>query len=134
MDRRQFLRSSVALSALAVVSSRVPLARAAGESHGWRTFEVTTHVEILTPEGITRVWVPAPLADDTPYQKLLGNTWKAEGGQVALQTDPKYRAGILAATWPVGQKPLLTLTSRFATRDVAVDFAEIGRASCRERV
>jgi transglutaminase-like putative cysteine protease len=127
MDRRQFLRSSVALSALAVVSGRVPLARAAGESNTWRTFEVATHVEILQPEGMTRVWVPTPLADDTPYQKLLGNTWKAEGGQVALQPDPKYRAGILAATWPAGQKPLLTLTSRFATRDIAVDFAAPGR-------
>ncbi len=127
MDRRQFLRSSVALSALAAVSGRVPLARAASESHVWRTFEVTTHVEILKPEGITRVWVPTPLADETPYQKLLGNTWKAEGGQVALQTDPKYRAGILVATWPAGQTSLLTLTSRFATRDIAVDVAAPGR-------
>jgi transglutaminase-like putative cysteine protease len=127
MNRRQFLRSSVALSALAAVSGRVPLARAAEESPVWRTFEVTTHVEILTPEGITRAWLPMPLAHDTSYQKLLGNTWEAEGGQVALGTDPKYRAGILAATWPAGQRPLLTLTSRFATRDIAVDLATPGR-------
>jgi transglutaminase-like putative cysteine protease len=93
---------------------------------------VTTHVEILTPEGIARVWLPTPLAHDTPYQRLLGNTWEAEGGQVSLQADPKYGAGVLAATWQVGQKPLLTLTSRFATRDIAVDLTAPGRSPAAE--
>jgi transglutaminase-like putative cysteine protease len=93
---------------------------------------VTTHVEILTPEGIARVWLPTPLAHDTPYQRLLGNTWEAEGGQVSLQANPKYGAGILAATWQAGQKPLLTLTSRFATRDIAVDLTAPGRSPAAE--
>jgi len=127
MNRRQFLRSSVALSALAAVSGRIPLARAAAGNGTWRTFEVTTQVEVLKPEGATRVWVPTPLPEDTRYQKLLGNGWKADGGQVALQTDPKYGAGILTATWAAGQKPMLTLTSLFATRDIAVDLAAPGR-------
>jgi len=127
MNRRQFLQSSVALSALAAVSGRIPLARAAAGNGTWRTFEVTTQVEVLKPEGATRVWVPTPLPEGTPYQKLLGNGWKAEGGQVALQVDPKYGAGILTATWPAGQKPMLTLTSLFATRDIAVDLAAPGR-------
>jgi hypothetical protein len=94
----------------------------------WRTFDVTTQVEVLKPAGITRVWVPTPLTAETPYQKALGNTWKAEGGSVVFQTDPKYAAGILSAAWPAGQKPLLTLTSRFSTKDIAVDLAGAGRA------
>jgi transglutaminase-like putative cysteine protease len=128
MNRRQFLHSSVAVSALTVVSGKLPFARAATENGIWRTFEVTTQVEVLKPEGITRVWVPTPLTADTPYQKPLGNTWKAEGGTIASQADPKYGAGILSAEWPAGHKPLLTLTSRFATRDIAVDLGAPGRA------
>jgi transglutaminase-like putative cysteine protease len=128
MNRRQFLRSSLAVSALAAVSGRLPLARAA-ESDKWRTFEITTQIEILKPDGITRAWVPTPLTVDTPYQRALGNTWKGDGGKVAFHTDPKYGAGIVSAEWPAGQRPLLTLTSRFATRDIAVDLAGPGRAS-----
>jgi transglutaminase-like putative cysteine protease len=129
MNRRQFLQSSIAVSSLAVFSGRLPRARAAAESGVWRTFEVTANVEVLKPEGITRVWLPTPLTTDTPYQKALGNTWKAEDGTVALQTDPKYGAGILSAEWPAGRRPLLTLTSRFATRDVAVDLSRPGLAA-----
>src|SRR5512139_1956426 len=121
MNRRQFLQSSIAVSSLAVLNGRLPLARAAAESGVWRTFEVIKSVEVLKPEGITRVWLPTPLTTETPYQKALGNTWKAEGGTVALQTDSRYGAGIVSAEWPAGQKPVLTLTSRFATRDIAVD-------------
>jgi len=129
MNRRQFLKSSATLSTLALFSGKLPLARAAAESAKWRTFEVTTQVEVLKPEGITRVWVPTPLAVETPYQKPLGDSCKAEDGQVVFQTDAKYGAGIVSAEWPAGRRPLLTLSSRFATRDVAVDLAGPGRAA-----
>jgi len=129
MNRRQFLRSSISVSALTVLSGRLPLARAAAESGTWRNFEVTTQVEVLAPEGVTRVWLPTPLSVETPYQTAVGNTWKAEGGSVAFQTDARYGAGIVSAEWPAGQKPVLTLTSRFATRDIAVDLGKPGRVS-----
>lgn len=128
MNRRQFLRSSAVLSAAAALPNGLSLARAATESGKWRTFEVTTQVEVLKPSGVTRVWLPTPLTFDTSWQKSLDNTWKAQGGEVVFQTDPKYGAGIAAAEWPAGQRPLLTLTSRAATRDIAVDLAGAGRA------
>ena len=127
MNRRHFLRTSLSLSALTVLSGGLPLARATTQGAGWRTFEVTTQVDVLAPEGITRVWLPTPLTIETPYQKPLGNTWTAEGGQIGFQTDAKYGAGIVSAEWPAGQKPVLTLASRFATRDIAVDLAQPGR-------
>ena len=34
----------------------------------WRTFEVTTRVEVLKPSGSTRVWLPAALLGATPFQ------------------------------------------------------------------
>jgi len=129
MNRRQFLRSSISLSAVTVLSGRLPRARAAAEGATWRTFEVTTQVDVRTPEGITRAWLPTPLTVETPYQKPLGNTWTAEGASVAFRSDARYGAGFVAAEWAAGQKPTLTLTSRFATRDIAVDLSRPGRGA-----
>jgi hypothetical protein len=92
----------------------------------WRVFEVTTQVEILKPVGVTRVWLPIPLTEDTPYQKGMGNTWKADGATVNTTQDPKFGAGFVFAEWPDAvQKPTLELISRVATRDhtVALDKA-----------
>lgn len=119
MDRRAFIKTSAALPAAIAVSS---FPRVAPASSQWRVFEVTTQVEILKPAGMTRVWLPVPLSVDTDYQKSYGNTWSAEGGNVAHSKDPKYGAGIVSAEWPESvNKPVLRATSRFATRDHAVD-------------
>jgi hypothetical protein len=84
MHRRTFLQASLAVSATAALATLPRLARASTEGAGkWRVFEVTTQVEVLQPAGVTRVWLPLPLAEDTPYQKGLGNTWKADGASLS---------------------------------------------------
>jgi transglutaminase-like putative cysteine protease len=93
----------------------------------WRGFEVTTQVEILQPAGMTRVWLPIPLIEETSYQKSLGNTWKVDGATGSAARDAKFGAGYVFAEWPEGvQKPTLVLTSRVATRDRTVDLAKPG--------
>ena len=95
---------------------------------GWRTFEVTTRVEVLKPLGPTRIWVPAALASPTPYQKTLANTFQCEGGTAKLIAGQADAMGIVAAEFPSGAKPALTVTSRVATRDWAVDLSARGKA------
>ncbi|HSD61034.1 MAG TPA: transglutaminase family protein, partial [Burkholderiales bacterium] len=129
MDRRAFLKSSAAVSATAAFPGGLSLAWAGTESGKWRQFEVTTRVEVLKPSAVTRVWLPTPLTGETAYQKALGNTWSADGGSASFATDPKYGAGIVSAQWPEGQKPVMTLVSRFATRDIAVELAGPGHAA-----
>lgn len=132
MKRRQFLQLSGIASAGLAVPASIPhafaQAPAAASPDRWRVYEVTTRVEVLKPAGITRVWLPTPLATDAPYEKSLGNTFHAEGGKVAFTTDPKYGAGIVSAEWPEGVKPMLEMKSRFATRDIAVDLSKPGTA------
>jgi transglutaminase-like putative cysteine protease len=123
MDRRAFIRTSAALSAAAALPGGLAAARAVAGPGRWRNFEVTTRVDVLNPAGVTRVWLPTPLTPDTPYQRALGNDWSAQGGNVSFSSDPKYGAGIVSAEWSAGQKPVITLTSRFATRDIAVDLS-----------
>lgn len=122
MDRRDFLR----LSAMASAAGLLPGARAfAGNATQapWRTFEVTTRVEILFPDGVTRVWLPTPLTEDRPFQKALGNAFDAEGGRTRFENDPRSGVGMIYAEWAKDVKPVLVMKSRFATRDVATDFA-----------
>jgi transglutaminase-like putative cysteine protease len=126
MDRRAFIKSSMALPAAASVSA-LPRFAAATDSSPWRVFEVTTTAEVLNPAGVTRVWLPVPLTADTTYQKSLGNTWNAEGGNVSYSQDGKYSMGVVQAEFPESAKtPKLVLVSRFATRDYVVDPSAAG--------
>ncbi len=134
MDRRDFLRfTGLASAGIAVPGAfQGALAQtAAGER--WRTFEVTTRVEVLKPVGVTRVWIPAPLTQDTAYHKTLDNSFQAEGGSATISTDAKFGAGIVSAEWPAGVAPVLVHTARFATRDVAVDLSKPGNAKAEDK-
>ena len=128
MHRRAFLQASCALSTMAVMSALPRFARAdTGMAGTWRVFEVTTQVQILKPAGVTRVWLPVPLLEDTPYQKGLGNTWKAEGATIKAAQESKFGAAFVLAEWPDAvQNPTIELTSRVATCDRMVDLAKPG--------
>src|SRR6185369_8916918 len=79
MDRRRFLQSAGACAAtLALPKAARALASGVPSRDRWRTFEVTTRVEVLRPAGVTRVWLPAPLIRDAGFQKTLANDFKAE--------------------------------------------------------
>ncbi|MEP7156754.1 MAG: transglutaminase domain-containing protein [Betaproteobacteria bacterium] len=124
MNRRNFLKTSASAPALLATTSLLPCAISSAIAQGnsaWRVFEVTTRVEVLKPVGVTRVWLPVPLVNDTGYQKSLGNQWNAEGGQAAFSQDAMSSTGIVSAEWAIGAKPVLTLTSRFATLNRAID-------------
>jgi len=100
------------VAGLAVVGA-VPRSRGrGGAAAAWRSFEVTTHVHVRDTSGITRVWLPTPLAV-APYQKTLGDTYHIEGGTASMVE--REDIDLLAAEWPAGADPILTLTSRVAT-------------------
>ena len=126
MDRRDFLRLTGMAAATAVVPSAAVFAADAPGGR-WRMFEVTTHVEIARPDGVSRVWLPTPLTRDTPFEKALGNEYEAQGGTSGYAVDP-HGVGMVWAEWPQGVAPVLVLKSRFATRDVAVDLSRPGSA------
>jgi transglutaminase-like putative cysteine protease len=126
MKRRRFLESAGATAV--VMSTGLPEAESAPPAEspvaGWRTFEVTTRLEVTQATGVTRAWVPLPLASDTDYQKRLGDTWQGNGAEPRVWRDARYGAGVLCAEWPGDVKtPALQVVSRVSTRDRAVDLA-----------
>jgi transglutaminase-like putative cysteine protease len=128
MNRRDFLRSAGVISAsLGFPKAGRPLSEGA-TSGRWRTFEVKTRVEIPNSSGVVRVWLPAALISSTPYQRTLSNEFRAEGGAAGIVQVRVGSLGIIAAEFPAGVKPVLTLTSRVATNNYAVDLSAHGKA------
>jgi transglutaminase-like putative cysteine protease len=123
MNRREFLRSASIVSAALACADAAQMFALGTEVHRWRTFEVTTRIEVLRPSGLTRIWLPAALIGNTPFQRTLSNEFSAIGGSAELLTFKADSLGIVAAQFPPGVPPLLTLTSQVATRDYNVDFA-----------
>jgi transglutaminase-like putative cysteine protease len=121
VNRRDFLCSIGAVSAV----SRTPkcLVTEAATLGEWRTFEVTTQVEILKYAGVSRVWLPTALLSETPFQRTLSNRFSAHGGRAEIVQNNADALGIVAAEFPAGVKPILTLTSRVATKNYIVDLS-----------
>ncbi len=133
MNRRDFLRSSGVVAAGLAFPKATRLLAGEANPENWRTFEVTTRVEVLKPSGATRVWLPAALVIETPFQKTLSNTFNADGGMTRMVENKVDGLGIVAAEFPAGTKPILTLTSRVATKNYVVDVAGPGNATKTNR-
>ena len=124
MNRRDFLQQTSLLSAtLPTLSLAQNLTPDDATSTKWRVFEVITEVEVLQPAGITRIWVPAALVRSTPFQKTISNSFDCGGGTARNVRHTPEALELITAEFPAGAKPVLTLTSRVATRDWAVDLA-----------
>jgi transglutaminase-like putative cysteine protease len=127
VNRRDFLRSAGAIS----TSLGLPKASLFAEdasSASWRTFEVTTRVEVLKPSDATRVWLPAALIRKTSFQETFSNTFSASGVEARMFESKADGLGIIAAEFPAGVAPVLTLTSRIATKNYVIDLSVPGKA------
>lgn len=121
MNRRDFL--AVTALALPAQSAFSKPDGSASQAPKWREFEIRTHVEVLKPAGATRVWLPESLIISAPYQRSLSNTIKCEGGTAKVVKSPTEALGIIAAEFPSGTKPVVTVTTRIATRDWMVNLS-----------
>ncbi len=133
MNRRNFLQTGSMVSVSLAFAKPERLFSKLTTLDRWRTFQITTRVEVLKTSGATRIWVPAALISETPFQKTLANAFNGEGGSVKLVESKSDALGIIAAEFPAGVKPVLTVNSRVATKDCAVDLALRGSAPRESR-
>lgn len=132
--RRSFLKTGAAAAATAALPTlgfaQAPAASAAPsrtlfapQSGAWRTFDVTTRVDILNPEGVTKVWLPIPSVN-SDYQKSMDNSFSSNGTTLMTQ-DGQDGAKMLYAEFPATEKrPYVELTSRVQTQGRAVDWSQ----------
>jgi transglutaminase-like putative cysteine protease len=144
ISRRSLIRAAGVASVGAMTPGFSRLAKAAGfgggvwpevagaatdEAAGWRTFELTTKVSVLKPNGVTRVWVPAVLPNSLPFQKSLANTIGTVGGTGTVDSSAENWLAIAYGEFPADVAPVMTVTSRVATRPYFVDLNLPGSAA-----
>ncbi len=126
MNRRHFLVTAAAPAAAALLpaTSAIAQQRRFEPTPGtWRTFEITTRVEVAKPAGVTRVWIPVPAVDDS-YQRTLDNNWSGNARSARLASDGKYGANMLYAEFDASTAtPTIELSSRFQAQDRAIDWS-----------
>jgi transglutaminase-like putative cysteine protease len=124
MNRRDFLRStSLGFAGLSLSRAELSFAQHP-PADDWRTFEVTTRAEVLRPAGETKVWLPAALIQNMPFQRTVSNRFSADGGKARMVENKQQGLGIVVAKFPSDVKPVLTLTSQVALKDYSVDLSK----------
>ncbi len=128
--RRHWMRNT----ALALVSPWVPainFAQTASSAErqftpkpaAWRTFEVTTRVDIAKPQGATRLWLPVP-SINSEWQQSLESSYSSNGS-ARMEDDNATGARMLFVDFAADQaKPFVELTSRIRTRSRAQDWSQ----------
>ena len=134
MHRRDFLRLAGLSTSGLVLPAAVSRAFAQSPADRWRTFEVTTRVEVLN----ARRQDPRVAADAAHRRHALPevagqHVQRRRRRRATPSPIPVWGLGLVWAEWAAGTKPVLTLVSRFATRDVAVDLAKPGKVAGRPR-
>ncbi len=127
--RRRFLKSAAAASAVAAVPG-LTLAQAADaerqfapQAGTWRTFDVTTRIDIAAPQGATRVWLPVPSVN-SGWQQSVDSSFTSNG-TASIVSDGRYGARILYAEFAADvAKPFVELTSRIQTQNRSQDWSK----------
>lgn len=129
MDRRNFLKTATAFSLAAFTRSNLAEATEnsfrPSPSDGWRTFEVTTRVELEAADATTRIWLPLPSIEEDGWIRPMGNLWQGTAAHLGIERDGESGAQMLVARWTTADPtPVVELTSRVATRNRVVDLGQ----------
>jgi hypothetical protein len=94
---------------------------------GWRRFDVVTTLEVTLPEGRSQAWIPITGFSADEWVRAEGNTWQTNAASAEVVEDPTYGARMLHVIWNEGTtSPVVSVTSRFATRDWRADLSKSG--------
>ncbi len=140
--RRDVLKGGAALAALSTITGGVGIIGAGGaraqqssalfapKPGAWRTFEITTALELPASAGPAQAWVPVPAFNGEGWTKPGQTTWKLDGGKASTARDAKSGASMVHVTWAEGApRRAVEVTSRITARDRAVDIAKPGGAA-----
>ena len=123
-DRRAFLKRTGAVSAaLALPFAHAAERRFDPQPGAWRTFDVTTRVDVITGQGATQLWLPLPSVE-SDWQRSLTSDFRTNG-QARIAQDGRYGVQFLQVRFDATERaPYVELTSRVQTRNRATDWSQ----------
>ncbi|MDN4591588.1 transglutaminase [Xenophilus aerolatus] len=138
MQRRHFLSLSAAAPLLGAGAAALPALASARTApttpaaEGWRSYDITTQVDLAERTGLGRVWVPLPAQQlagtEGVYQRLVDTRFDAPGARQARIVEGTGGARMLMVEWADANAPQqVTLVNRVALRDRATDLGAAPR-------
>lgn len=115
-------------------ASRLPPVKAPEPPNEWRTYEITTTVNLKGKSGPTRFWLPLPLNQDTLYQRTLGHSWTGNPANAGMRRLPDGDLEVFLCDWPDGGDAKLQLTTLVTTADRHFDVTKRTVAPEREDI
>lgn len=121
-NRRTFLHAAAAAATGALALPAFALERRfAPQATGWRTFDVTTRVDMNLNQGATQAWLPIP-SINSDWQRSLESSF-ASNGRTRRVADGQDGAGMLQVAFDAGTpQPFAEITTRVQTRNRATDW------------
>lgn len=115
-------------------AARLPPVKAPEPPNEWRTYEITTTVNLKGKSGPTRLWLPLPLNQDTLYQRTLGHSWTGNPANAGMRRLPDGDLEVFLCDWPDGGDAKLQLTTLVTTADRHFDVTKRTVAPEREDI
>jgi transglutaminase-like putative cysteine protease len=130
-SRRHFLQLAAAGGMIASPFAAFAQERRFAPQPGdWRSFEITTRVDVNLSQGATRVWMPIPSVN-SDWQRCLDSSFTSNGNAKRVSQDG---ADILQVEFEAAtQQPYVELTARVQTQSRAVDWSRRTPASMDEK-
>ena len=128
--RRSLLKGAAAAYALSGVpsfalaqTSSTAARRFEPQAGQWRTFEVTTRVDVADAKGApSRVWLPVP-SINSDWQRTLESNFSSNGTS-RMTSDGAEGARMLYTEFAAGVTPFVEVTSRVQTQSRFVDITK----------
>ena len=126
LDRREFLKIGAAATVIAAMPGRVFADPAfAPRPAAWRTFEITTRIELSGTEGSGHAWVPLPGFSASDWNRSEASTFTTNADSARIMHSAADDADMLLVEWKAGRVvPAVEIISRVATRDRAIDLSK----------
>lgn len=115
-------------------ASKLPPVKAAEPPSEWRTYEITTTVNLKGQSGPARFWLPLPLNQDTLYQRTLGHSWTGNPANASMRRLPDGDLEVFHCEWPNAADAKLQLTTLVTTADRHFDVTKRTVAPEREDI
>ncbi len=131
LNRRRFLShaatASVATAFFSRGASPVFASDKPSDTSAWRTFEVTTKVDLTDITGPAKLWLPVAQSAGE-YQKASAPHWTSEAKQIEMKKDTTSGADILSVEWQADGKRMVEFTQTIQTRNRKADGIAVPQA------
>ncbi len=115
-------------------AARLPPVKAQEPPSDWRTYEITTTINLQSKGGPCRLWLPLPLNQDTLFQRTLGHSWTGNTSSASMRRLPDGDLEVFHCEWADSSAANLTLTTLVTTADRHFDVTRRTIAPEREDI